>query len=81
MAQAEFDRHVGAENFCENIQQALARARALNEAWALMGACVPVGTPPGATGPRPCPWGCGWSEGCAMARGGSGTPGRRQRRR
>ena len=27
MAQAEFDRHVGPENLCENIQHALARAR------------------------------------------------------
>jgi SulP family sulfate permease len=27
MAQAEFDRHVGAENICENIQHALDRAR------------------------------------------------------
>jgi SulP family sulfate permease len=29
MAQAEFDRHVGAENVCDNVQDALARARAV----------------------------------------------------
>jgi SulP family sulfate permease len=34
MAQAEFDRHVGAENLCENIEQALARAKAIYESQA-----------------------------------------------
>lgn len=32
MRQAEFDRHVGRENVCANIEEALARARSLHEA-------------------------------------------------
>lgn len=31
MRQAEFDRHIGHENLCANIEEALARARALHE--------------------------------------------------
>jgi SulP family sulfate permease len=36
MAQAEFDRHVGSENLCDNIQHALARAREVYASKALM---------------------------------------------
>jgi len=36
MAQAEFDRHVGSENLCENIQHALTRAREVHGAKTLV---------------------------------------------